>query len=91
MALKKNIMHAYSKFHSAEACPAFKRMVLRQRGDPGAHRLRYHRRPVIEGLFGAFKGRFGARVRSRRRHTQRTEILARVVTWNLLGLVYHRA
>lgn len=90
MALKKNIVHAYAKLHSAEASPAFKRLVLRQRADPRAHRFRYHRRPVIEGLFGAFKGRFGARVRSRRRHTQRTEILARVVTWNLLGVVYHR-
>jgi transposase len=69
--------------------PAWKRMVLRQRADGRAHRLRYNRRTIQEGLYGAFKGRFGERVRARKRPHQRVEILCRVVLWNLWGQVYH--
>ena len=70
--------------------PAWVRMVRRQRGDRRAHRMRYNRRAVIEGMFGGFKARFGSRVRARRRHAQRVEILLRVILWNVLAVVYHR-
>jgi len=68
--------------------PAWKRMVLRQRGNRRTFRCQYRRRTVIEGTFGAVKRRFGDTVRARRRHAQRIEILCRVVLWNVLGLVY---
>lgn len=70
--------------------PAWTRLVLRQWRDRRAHRMRYNRRAVIEGMFGALKERFGSRVRARRRHAQRVEILLRVVLWNILAIVYHR-
>lgn len=69
--------------------PAWRQMVHRQRSDRRAFRCRYRRRPVVEGVFGGFKRRFGEVVRARRRHAQRIEILCRVVVWNLLGMVYH--
>ena len=70
--------------------PAWRRMVHRQRTDRRAFRCRYRRRPVVEGVFGGFKRRFGEIVLARRRHAQRVEILCRVVVWNLLGMVYHK-
>jgi len=70
--------------------PAWKRMVLRQRENRRAFRCRYRRRTVVEGVFGAFKRRFGETVHARRRHAQRVEILCRVAVWNALGIVYHR-
>ncbi len=84
MDLKANVRHALGKGH-----PAWKRMVLRQRNDRRAHRCRYRRRTVVEGMFGAMKRRFGEVVRARQRHAQRIEILCRVALWNVLGLVYH--
>ncbi len=71
--------------------PAGKRMVLRQRGDRRTHRMRYHYRAGIEGMFGGLQTRFGGRVKTRRRHAQRVEILLRVILWNVLAIVYHRA
>ncbi len=69
--------------------PAWRRMVLRQRADGRAHRLRYNRRTVQEGVYGAFKGRFGDRVKAHKRHHQRVEVLCRVVLWNVLAQAYH--
>ena len=85
MDLKQNVRHPFPRNY-----PAWKRMVWRWR-DKRSFRCRYRRRVVVEGLFGAFKRRFGDRIRSRQRHRQRAEILARVVVWNLLAVVYHRA
>lgn len=45
--------------------PAGKRLVLRPRGDRRAYRMRYHRRPGIDGMFGGFKTRFGGRAKAR--------------------------
>ena len=84
MDLKANVRRALAEGH-----PAWKRMVLRQRGNRRGFRCRYRTRAVIEGMFGAFKRRFGATVLARRRHAQRLETLCRVVLWNVLGLVYH--
>ena len=64
-------------------------MVRRQREDGRAHLLRCIRRTVQEGVYGAFKGRFGERVRARKRPHQRVEVLFRVVLWNVLARVYH--
>ena len=83
--LKANVTHALAQGH-----PAWKAMVQRQRGDRRAHRCRYRRRTVVEGTFGALKARFGVRVKARRRHAQRVELLSRVLAWNILALVYHR-
>lgn len=46
---------------------------------------------MIEGLFGAWKARFGYRVLARRRHAQRVEALCRAIVWNLLAVAYHSA
>ncbi len=83
IALKSNVTRV-----KARGYPAWSRIVRRQFADPRGHRLRYPRRPVVEGLSGAFKRRFGERVKARRRHAQRVEILCRVVLWNLLGMAY---
>lgn len=52
--------------------------------------MRYNRRTVIEGMFGGFKTRFGAKVMARKRHTQRVEMLLRVLLWNVLAIIFHR-
>jgi transposase len=49
----------------------------------------YHRRSVIEGVFSAFKHRFGCEVASKIRHNQNIEVLCRVAAWNMLALAYH--
>lgn len=72
----------------AEGCPAWKAMVRDQRTHPDQFRRRYRRRAVIEGVFGAFKHRFGAVIRARRADAQAVEILARVVVWNAMALTY---
>ena len=80
------------KYHATAKAlgqPAWKRMVQRQRADGRAHRLRYMRRTVQEGVCGAFQGRFGEWVRTRKRPHQRVEILCRVVLWNVLVPVHH--
>ena len=75
----------------AGGCPAWSRMLFDQRRNRREFRCRYRRRAVIEGTFGAFKERFGGWVRSRRRETQRVEILLRVTVWNAIALAYHAA
>ncbi len=83
--LRKNVGRGHPK-----GAPAWKAMVLDQRQHRREFRCRYRRRAVIEGTFGAFKDRFGARIRSRRPHAQRIEILTRVVVWNVLAQGYHQ-
>jgi DDE family transposase len=75
---------------TADGSPAWKSMVRGWFQDRREFRCRYRRRPVIEGVFGAFKDRFGARIRSRRPEAQRAEILARVAVWNLVAVSYHQ-
>ena len=86
MDLKTNVTHALAFGH-----PAWKRMVVRQRKDRQAFRGRYRRRPLVEGVFGAVKRRFGEVVQARRRHARRVEILCRVVIGKALGLVYDQS
>jgi len=50
IALKKGA-RALAKGH-----PARKRMGQRERADGRAHRLRYNRRTIQEGVYGAMKG-----------------------------------
>ncbi len=70
--------------------PEWKRMIRRQRRHPRGYANRLRRRDAVEATFGSFKRRLGARIRCHRRHAQRTEVLARVVVWNVLGMVYHQ-
>jgi transposase len=72
-----------------DGAPAWKAMVADQFRHRREFRCRYRRRSVIEGVFGAFKSRFGATLRSRRPNTQCVEILARVVVWNAVAVSYH--
>ncbi len=74
-----------------DGCPAWKAMVVDQLTHPREFRCRYRRRAVIEGVFGAFKARFGSSIRSRQIATQRVEILSRVVVWNALAVTYHES
>jgi transposase len=85
IALRKNI----PRNSTPENAPAWKAMVRDQFDHRREFRCRYRRRAVIEGVFGAFKQRFGNFLRSRRPTTQRVELLARVVVWNTLALTYH--
>jgi len=73
-----------------DGCPAWKAMVVDQFTHLREFRCRYRRRAVIEGVFGAFKARFGSSIRSRRISTQRIEILCRTVVWNALAVSYHQ-
>jgi transposase len=84
--LRKNISGGY-----ALGAPAWKWMVLDQQRHRREFGCRYRRRAVIEGIFGAIKDRFGARVRSRRDHARKVEVLARVEMWNVLAAAYHRS
>lgn len=71
--------------------PAWKAMVVDQLTHLREFRCRYRRRSVIEGVFGAFKARFGSSIRSRHAAAQRVEILSRVVVWNALAVSYHES
>ena len=82
--LKSNTASAHSKGY-----PAWNRMIHDAWGNKEAYESRYHRRAVIEGIFGAFKHRFGREVASKIRHNQNVEVLCRVVAWNILALAYH--
>lgn len=73
----------------AGGCPGWSAMLRDRPKHRREFRCRYRRRAVIEGTFGAFKDRFGARVRSRRPERQVVEILARVVVWNTIASAYH--
>lgn len=82
--LKSNTTSALSKGY-----PAWNRMVHEAWENKEAYESRYHRRAVIEGVFGAFKHRFGREMASKIRHNQNIEVLCRVVAWNVLALAYH--
>jgi len=82
--LKSNTASAHSKGY-----PAWNRMIHEAWENQEAYESRYHRRAVIEGVFGAFKHRFGREAASKTRHNQNIEVLCRVVAWNILALAYH--
>lgn len=82
--LKKNTSSALSKGY-----PAWNGMVHEAWENKDAYEDKYHRRVVIEGIFGAFKHRFTSQVASKIRHNQNVEVLCRVVSWNILALAYH--
>ncbi len=84
IALRKNTTHV-----KAQGVGAWSAMVFDQFRHRREFRCRYRRRAVIEGVFGAFKDRFGSWVRSRRWETQVVEVLARTVVWNALAVSYH--
>ena len=85
IALRENVRASTSP----EGCPTWKGMIRDQLVHRREFRCRYRRRAVIEGVFGAFKHRFGAAIRSRRPDAQRVEILARVVVWNAIAVSHH--
>ena len=82
--LKSNTASAHSKGY-----PAWNRMVHEAWENKEAYESTYHRRAVIEGIFGALKHRFGREIASKIRHNQNVEVLCRVVAWNILALAYH--
>ncbi len=84
IALRKNITRV-----QARGVGAWSAMVFDQFHRRREFAGRYRRRAVIEGVFGAFKDRFGAWVRSRLWNAQVVEILARTVVWNALAVSYH--
>jgi hypothetical protein len=84
IALRKNTTRA-----KARGVDAWRVMVSDQFRHRREFACRYRRRAVIEGVFGAFKDRFGSWVRSRRWATQVVEVLARTVVWNALAVSYH--
>lgn len=86
MDLKRNIGRICAEGHAA-----WTTMLRDRRGHRREFRCRYRRRAVIEGTFGAFKDRFGSRVRSRIPEHQTREVLVRVVVWNSIAVSYHRA
>jgi len=82
--LKSNTASAHSKGY-----PAWNRMIHEAWENKEAYESRYNRRAVIEGVFGAFKHRFGREVASKITHNQNIEVLCRVAAWNILALAYH--
>jgi transposase len=87
IALRKNIPITTPP----EGAPAWKAMVRDQFRHRREFRCRYRRRAVIEGVFGAFKDRFGTFLRCRQPTTPRAEILLRVVVWNALAVTDHES
>ncbi len=84
IALKENTSSALSLGY-----PAWNRMVHEAWEQKEEYEKHYHRRSVVEGLFSAFKERFGREVPSKIRHNQNVEVLCRVLAWNVLALAYH--
>lgn len=84
IALRSNITRV-----KAGGVGAWSTMVFDQFRHRREFACRYRRRAVIEGVFGAFKDRFGSWVRSRRWETQVVEVLARTVVWNAFAVSYH--
>jgi len=82
--LKSNTASAHSKSY-----PAWNRMIHEAWENTIAYEGKYNRRTVIEGVFSAFKHRFGREVASKIRHNQNVEVLCRVAAWNILALAYH--
>lgn len=69
--------------------PAWNVMIHEAWENKEEYGKRYDRRTVIEGIFGAYKHRFGREMASKIRHNQNIEVLSRVVAWNMLALAYH--
>jgi len=84
IALKENTSSALSLGY-----PAWNRMIHDAWENKEGYEKHYHRRSVVEGVFNAFKERYGSSVLSKRRHNQNVEVLCRVVAWNVLALAYH--
>ena len=84
IALKENTSSALSLGY-----PAWNNMVHEAWEHEEEYEKHYHRRSVVEGLFNAFKDRFGREVASKIRHNQNVEVLCRVLAWNVLALAYH--
>jgi hypothetical protein len=74
----------------AKGHPAWKRMVRFRRERPKAFGKRYHKRSNGEATNGAFKGRFGGHLRSRKWWNQKREVAQKVVAYNLRLLIRHR-
>ncbi len=70
--------------------PAWRRMVLLRKERPEAFHRRYHKRSNGEATNGAFKGRLGCHLRSRRWWNQRREVGLKVVAYNLRLLIRYR-
>ncbi len=75
-------------FLSAKVTKGYK-ADSKQFRDLEEYETHYHRRSVVEGLFNAFKERFGREVASKIRHNQNVDALCRVLAWNVLALAYH--
>lgn len=84
IALKENTASALSLGY-----PAWNVMVHQAWESEEEYQKHYHRRSVVEGVFSAFKERYGRLVVSKIRHNQNMEILCKVVAWNILALVFH--
>jgi transposase len=84
IALRKNTTRLKARGVGAWAAMVFSQLHHRRE-----FACRYRRRAVIEGVFGAFKDRFGSWVRSRRWESQVVELLSRTVVWNALAVSYH--
>ena len=84
IALKEYTLSALSLGY-----PAWNNMIHEAWENEEEYEEHYHRRSVVEGVFSAFKERFGRSVLSKIRHNQNVEVLCRVVAWNVLALAYH--
>lgn len=84
IALKSNTSSALSLGY-----PAWNNMIHEAWEHKEEYETHYHRRSVVEGIFNAFKERFGREVASKIRHNQNVDVLCRVVAWNMLALAYH--
>lgn len=84
IALKRNTASALSLGY-----PAWNTMIHDAWENNVEYNKHYHRRSVVEGVFSAFKERYGRSILSKIRHNQNVEVLCRVVAWNILALAYH--
>ena len=84
IALKENTASALSLGYAA-----WNNMIHEAWENEEGYETHYHRRSVVEGVFSAFKERYGRSVLSKIRHNQNVEVLCRVVAWNVLALAYH--
>jgi transposase len=84
VALKENTSSALSHGY-----PAWNSMVHEAWEHKEEYDKHYHRRSVVEGLFNAFKERFGREAASKIRHNQNVDVFCRVLAWNVLALAYH--
>jgi hypothetical protein len=61
-------------------------MAHRNKGKRDFNIRTYHRREIVESVFGAFKRKFGASVSSLSAHTRRAEIYCRAIAHNIISL-----